>query len=136
MPDQASVPRSRRRMNPMEEDDQQAYSIYELITNTSADRPYAFRSLEQAKSETAAWHAKNPGLQAMRNASPMVLLAFLRNYEEWRGASDRGDDFKLGATMGDALRIGIEMAPKPLPGDLVLQLLSNYGWGGIWLLFG
>ena len=90
MPNQAYVPRFWRHMSQMEEDDQQAFSIYELITITSADRPYAFRSLEQAKSETAAWQAKNPGLEAMRNASPMVLLAFLRNYKGWRGASDRG----------------------------------------------
>jgi hypothetical protein len=120
----------------MTEADQLAYSIYELITNTSADRPYAFRSLEQAKTETAAWQAKNPGLQAMLNASPEVLLAFLRNYKEWRGATDRGDNFRLGATMSDALRIGIERAQKPLPGDLVLQLLRNYGSGLSWMIFG
>jgi hypothetical protein len=120
----------------MTEADQQAYSIYELISKTSADRPFAFRSIEQAQSETTAWQAANPGLQAMRDASPEVLLAFLWNYKEWRGTSDRGDDFKLGATMGDALRIAIETAPKPLPGELVLQLLRNYGSGLSWLLFG
>ena len=121
---------------PMTEADQQAYSIYELISNTSADRPFAFQSIEQAQSETAAWQAANPGLRAMRNASPQVLLAFLRNYKEWRGANDRGNDFILGATMSDALRIAVETAPKPLPGDLVLQLLRNYGSGLSWMLFG
>ena len=120
----------------MTEADHQAYSIYELISNTSADRPFAFRSIEQAQSETAAWQAANPGLQAMRNASPEVLLAFLRNYKGWRAATDRGNDFKLGATMGDALRIGIEMAPKPLSGDLVSQLLRNYGSALSWMIFG
>src|ERR1700752_2814929 len=109
----------------MTEADQQAYSIFDLIKNTSPDRPFAFRSIEQSKTETAEWQVTNPGLQAMRNASSEVLLAFLRNYKEWRGANDRGDDFKLGATMGDALRIAIESAPKPLPGDLVLQLLHS-----------
>lgn len=121
---------------PMKESEQQAYSIYELISNTSSDRPFAFRSIEQSQSETAAWQAANPGLQAMRNASPEVLLAFLRNFKEWRGATDRGNDFKLDATMGDALRIAIEAAPKPLPGHLVLQLLCNYGSGLSWMLFG
>jgi hypothetical protein len=120
----------------MTEAEQQAYSIYELISNTSSDRPFAFRSIEQSQSETAAWQAANPGLQAMRNASPEVLLAFLRNFKEWRGAADRGDHFKLDATMGDALRIAIEAAPKPLPGHLVLQLLRNYGSGLSWMLFG
>jgi hypothetical protein len=69
----------------MKEAEQQAYSIYELISNTSSDRPFAFRSIEQSQSETAAWQASNPGLQAMRNASPEVLLAFLRHFKEWRG---------------------------------------------------
>ena len=72
----------------------------------------------------------------MRDASPGVLLAFLRNYKEWRGAGDRGDEFKLGATMGDALSIGIERAPKPLPADLVLEMLRHYGSGLSWLLLG
>ena len=75
-------------------------------------------------------------MRAIRVASPEVLLAFLRNYKEWRGTSNGGDDFKLDATMGDALRIAIETAPKPLPGDLVLQLLRNYGSGLSWVLFG
>src|SRR6516162_9736159 len=121
---------------PMTEADQQAYSIYELIRNSSADRPFAFRSIEQAQSETAAWRAANPGLPAMRNASPEVLMAFLRNYKEWRGATDRGNEFRLGATMGDALRIAVEMAPKPLSCDLLLQLLRNYGSALSWMIFG
>ena len=66
----------------MTEAEQQAFSIYELIGTTSANRPIAFRSTEQAQRETAAWQATNPGLQAMRNAPPDVLLAFLRNYKE------------------------------------------------------
>jgi hypothetical protein len=60
----------------MTEAEQQAFSIYELIGTTSANRPIAFRSIEQAQRETAAWQATNPGLQAMRNAPPEVLLAF------------------------------------------------------------
>ncbi|HEY2467273.1 MAG TPA: DUF4132 domain-containing protein [Terracidiphilus sp.] len=121
---------------PKTEADLQAYSIYELIRSASSDRPFAFRSIEQSRNETAEWQAANPGLQAMRNASSEVLLAFLRNFKEWRGTSDRGDDFKLDATMGDALRIAIETAPKPLPTDLVLQLLRNYGSALSWLLCG
>ena len=119
----------------MTEADQQAYSIYELIRRSSADRPFAFSSLERARKGTDDWRTASPGLQAMRTASPAVMLAFLRNYKEWRGTSDR-EDFKLGAEMGDALRIAIEKAPKPLPGDLVLELLRNYGSGLSWLLFG
>jgi hypothetical protein len=121
---------------PMQEAEKQAYSIFELISNTSSDRPFAFRSIEHSKIETVAWQAANPGLQAMRSASPEVLLAFLRNFREWRGATDRGNDSKLDATMGDGLRIAIETAPKPLPGDLVLLLLRNYGSGLSWMLFG
>jgi hypothetical protein len=116
--------------------EQQAYSICELICNTCADRPLAFRSIEQAQRETAAWQATNPGLQAMHSAPPEVLLAFLRNYKEWRTATDRRDDFRLGASMSDAVQIALVMAPKPLPPDLVLQLLRSYGRGLSWMLFG
>ena len=120
----------------MTEADQQAYSIYELICATSADRPMAFHSIEQAQGETAAWQAKNPALQAMRNASPEVVLAFLRNYKEWRAATDRRDDFKMSASMGEAVQIALATAPKPLPPDLVLQLLRSYGSSLSWMLFG
>lgn len=105
----------------MTDAEQQAYSIYELIRTTSADRPFAFQSLQQSKTEIGAWQAANAGLQAMRNASSEVLLAFLRGFKEWRGAGDRGDDFKPGATMGDALRIAIERAPKPVHARWVLE---------------
>jgi hypothetical protein len=91
----------------MAEPEQQAFSIYELICTTSADRPIAFRSTEQAHRETAAWQATNPGLQAMRDAPPDVLLAFLRNYKDWRTATDRRDDHKMSLSMGEAVHIAI-----------------------------
>ena len=89
----------------MTEAEQQAFSIYELIGTTSANRPMAFRSNEEAQRETAAWQATNPGLQAMRNAPPEVLLAFLRNYKEWRTATDRRDDHKMSFSMGEAMHL-------------------------------
>lgn len=120
----------------MSEADEQAYSIYELICNTCVDRPFAFRSIEQARNETVNWQAANPGLQAMQSAPAEVLLAFLRNYKEWRSATDRRDDFKLGASMGDAVQIALARAPKPLPADLVLELLRGYGRGLSWMMLG
>jgi hypothetical protein len=45
--------------------------------------------------------------RAMRNASSDVLLAFLRNFKEWRGTSDRGDDLRLGATMRSPFYLAI-----------------------------
>jgi hypothetical protein len=120
----------------MTEAEQQAYSIYELICTTSADRPITFRTIEQAQRETAVWRATNPGLQAMRDASPEVLLAFLRNYEDWRTATDRRDDYKMSMNMGEAVQIAVVTAPKPLPPDLVLQLLRSYGSGLRWMLLG
>lgn len=89
----------------MTEAEQRAFSIYELIGTTSANRPMAFRSNEEAYRETAAWQAMNPGLQAMRNAPPEVLLAFLRNYKEWRTATDRRDDHKMSFSMGEAMHL-------------------------------
>ena len=120
----------------MTDAEHQAYLIYELVRSTSSNRPFAFQSAVQALSETAAWQATNPGLQAMRDAPAEVLLAFLRNFKEWRGTADRSGDFKAEASMGDALRIALERAPRPLPGDLVLQLLKSYGSGLSWMLFG
>jgi len=120
----------------MTEAELQAYSIYELICTTSADRPMAFRSIEQAQRETVMWQATNPGFHAIRNAPPEVLLAFLRNYKEWRTATDRRDDYKLGSSLGEALHLALQAAPKPLPPDLVLQLLRSYGKGLSWMLFG
>jgi hypothetical protein len=38
----------------MTEPEQQAFSIFELIAAASANRPIAFRSIEQAQRETAA----------------------------------------------------------------------------------
>ena len=72
----------------------------------------------------------------MRNAPPAVLLAFLRNYKEWRTATDRRDDHKMSFSMGEAVHIAMVTAPKPLPPDLVLQLLRSYGSGLSWVLFG
>ncbi|WP_348262257.1 DUF4132 domain-containing protein [Telmatobacter sp. DSM 110680] len=63
-------------------------------------------------------------------------MAFLQNFREWRGTTDGGNDFRLGATMSEALQMAIDKVPKPLPGDLVLQLLRNYGSGLSWMLFG
>ena len=89
----------------MTEPEQQAYSIYELICSTSSDRPLSFRSIEQAQSETAAWRTETLGLQPLRKAPPETLLAFLRNYKEWRGTIDPRDDLRLGASMADCVRI-------------------------------
>jgi len=46
----------------MTEAEQQAFSIYELIFAASANRPIAFRSIEQAQRETAAWQETKPWL--------------------------------------------------------------------------
>ncbi len=118
----------------MTEAEQQAYSIYDLIWRTSADRPIAFHSVEEARRETAAWKASSAGLQAIRSASPEVLLAFLKNYKQWSSEAN-SDDHKITMSLGEAVLLALEAVPKPLPTELVLQMLGNYGSNLGWLLF-
>jgi Domain of unknown function (DUF4132) len=104
----------------------QAYAIYETICTTSADRPFAFRSVEQMHREVAAWQASNPGLIAIRQASPEVLTAFLGHSVEWlKAASSDHSNFRVISTLTDAIRHALDAAPKPLPASVVHKLFTE-----------
>ena len=104
----------------------QASTIYGTICATSADRPFAFRDVEQMRRETAAWQANNPGLNNLRQASPEVLTAFLSQSVEWLKAESRDhSNFRVTSTLLDAILYSIKMAPKPLPAEVVLKLLAE-----------
>jgi hypothetical protein len=45
--------------------EKQAWTIYEMICATSADRPFAFQSVEQMYREIGDWKANNPALAAI-----------------------------------------------------------------------
>jgi len=105
---------------------EQATEIYEMICTTSADRPFAFRSVEQMQREMAAWQANNPGLQKIRQASPEVLIAFLSQSVEWLKAKSKDhSNFRVTSTLLDAIVYALKTAPKPLPTEVVLRLLTE-----------
>ena len=110
----------------MEDTKQQALIIYETICATSADRPFAFRSMEQMLREVAAWQADNPALTALRQAPPEVKTAFLSQSVGWLKAESRDHaNFRVTSTLIDAIRHALEAASKPLPAELVLKLLTE-----------
>src|SRR5215469_130039 len=104
----------------------EASAIYETICATSADRPYAFHSVDQMHREIAAWQANNPGLEKLRQAAPEVVTAFLGQSVEWLKAESRDhSNFRVTSTLLDAIVYSFQAAPKPLPPELVLRLLTE-----------
>ena len=104
----------------------QALSIYEEICATSADRPFAFRSVEQMHREIAAWQENNSALASLRQASSDVQTAFLNQSVEWMKAEVREQaTFRVASTLIDAIVYALNAATKPLPTELVLKLLTE-----------
>ena len=104
----------------------QALAIYEEICATSADRPFAFRSVEQMNREIAAWQENNSALANLRQASSAVQTAFLNQSVEWMKAELREQaNFRVASTLFDAIVYALNAATKPLPTELVLKLLTE-----------
>jgi hypothetical protein len=111
----------------MTEAEKRALAIYEMICATSGDRPFAFGSLELLLGETAAWKAKNPALKGLADSALEVHVAFVKHSFEWLSAEAQVDrNFGVCNTMSDAIQMAMEKAPKPLPADVVLKLLSDF----------
>jgi Domain of unknown function (DUF4132) len=103
-----------------------AATIYEAICTTSADRPFAFQSVAEMHRDIAAWQANNPGLTSLRQAPPDVQIAFLSQSVEWLRAESRDySNFRVTSTLIDAILHALAAAPKPLPMELVLKLLTE-----------
>ena len=110
----------------MEDAKKQALTIYEAICATSGDRPFAFQSAEQMNRELAAWQAGNAALKSLREASPEVQTTFLGQSIEWLRAESREHrNFRVTSTLLDAVLHALGAAPKPLPAELVLRLLTE-----------
>jgi hypothetical protein len=106
--------------------DKQALSIYETICATSADRPFSFRTVEQMHRELAAWQANNRALTDLREASQDVQTTFLSQSVEWLKAESREQsNFRVTSTLVDAILYALNAAPRPLPTNLTLKLLSE-----------
>jgi hypothetical protein len=105
---------------------EQARLIYDAIRATSGDRPFAFQSLEQLRRGVASWQAQNPALASLRQAPPDVQTAFLSQSVEWlKHESTDHANFRIISTLVDAILHAINAAPKPLPAELTLKLLSE-----------
>src|SRR5580700_8652527 len=112
----------RRLWPPMMDANREALTIYETICATSADRPFAFSTVEQMHRELAAWQAHNRALAHLRQASQDVQTAFLSQSVEWLKAESREhSNFRVTSTLVDAILYALQAAPKPLPSGLVLK---------------
>ena len=110
----------------MADTQKQAATIYEEICTTSADRPFSFHTVAQMHREIAAWRANNPGLTSLRRAPPDVHIAFLSQSVEWLRAESRDySNLRVTSTLIDAILHALAAAPKPLPTELVLKLLTE-----------
>jgi hypothetical protein len=110
----------------MTDAEKQALAIYEMICATSGDRPLWGDSVEQVMRAMFEWKAMNPALILLSKSSPEVHLAFLRQSFEWLEAEVRDGDVRVRQTLPEAVLIALELAPKPLPPDLILKLLSEF----------
>jgi hypothetical protein len=111
----------------MTEAEKQALAIYESLVATSAQRPMAFRTMEQLQRETAAWKENNPAFMELNRAEPDVLLAFLRQSFEWlRAEAHLAKNYTACNTLAEGIQIALSRMPKPLPGELVQHLFREY----------
>jgi hypothetical protein len=107
--------------------EKKAETIYEMIRLSSEDRPFAFDSMEQLRTELGAWKENNPGLSELSRSGPEVLMAFLQRSFDWISAEARIEkNFRIVHTLCDAIVYALTEVPKPLPTDLILRLLSEY----------
>jgi hypothetical protein len=111
----------------MPDAEHQALAIYELIRATSADRPVSGSgSVAELLRAISHWQAQNEALKAMHRALPAVHLAFLARSPEWLRQENRAArNFRVLHTLGDAIRICLQAAPKPLPSAVIERLLND-----------
>lgn len=105
--------------------EKQAFSIYEIILTTSADRPYFGDTLEQLQREITKWKAQNPGLKAIEEAPFEVREAFLQHCFEWFQTASKEHAFRASSTLLDATVFVLNSLPRPLPNEIILRLLSE-----------
>ncbi len=110
----------------MADPEKQALAIYEEISATSADRPFAFQSVTQMNREITAWRENNSALTRLKQASSDVQTAFLNQSVEWMKAEVREQgNFRVASTLFDAIVHALSAATRPLPNEVVLKLLSE-----------
>jgi hypothetical protein len=97
------------------------------MCSTSGDRPYSGNSVEELTRKISEWQIANPALTVLREAETAVQLAFLKRSYEWlKMNGDARGDFRLCATITDAIVLSLQALSQHLPSDLLLQLISQY----------
>ena len=111
----------------MTDPEKKALAIYEELCATSQDRPYSGNSLQDMMRKITEWRQNNSALVALGHSTPEVRLAFLSQCWEWLRAEAREHaNFRICGAITDAITLALQGAPRPLPADLVKQLLREY----------
>ncbi|MGE5207101.1 MAG: DUF4132 domain-containing protein [Chlamydiota bacterium] len=111
----------------MTEAEKQAFALYEDICASGKERPYSANSLAEMMRKLAEWRANNSALTNLSRASVEVQLVFLSHCFEWLRAEAKDHSrFRICQAVTDAVQLVLTTVPKPLPGELVQGLLSEY----------
>jgi hypothetical protein len=110
----------------MTDPERQALSIFDMIRTSSGDRPFGGRDFTALMRSINQWKENNPALTALTNAAPAVHLAFLARSCEWiQEISKLERAFQAQSTLLDATNIALHSSPKPLPTEIVEDLLAT-----------
>ena len=97
-----------------------ALDIYESIRLKSGDRPSSGNSVAELTRALNDWRSKSEPLTTLSRSGPEVQLAFLEQSYDWLRLEARVDrNFQVMETLSDAIQLGLQCVPKPLPGDAV-----------------
>src|SRR5689334_1697471 len=111
----------------MTEAEKQAFAIYEEMCVTSHNRPFSANSVEELHRSLTAWSTANPGLAKLRQASEDVRLAFLKqSFGFLRAEAKDLENFRVIGIIDEGIQSVIFGSVKPLPTEIVHQLLSEY----------
>lgn len=109
----------------MTEPEKRALAIYEMICVDSGDCPIDGSGESPLLSDSPGWEADHPALVLLRDAGADVQLAFLEHSCKWLRAEARAEHYRVCLTMSEAIKVAIDAAPKPLPAELMLGLLTE-----------
>src|SRR5215467_271727 len=92
----------------MTDPEREAQGIFDMIRTSSGDRPFGGRDFTALMRSINQWKENNPALITLTNAAPAVHLAF-----------------QAQSTLLDATNIALHSSPKPLPSEIVEDLLAT-----------
>src|ERR1700734_2863288 len=103
-----------------------ALDIYESIRLKSSDRPSSGNSVAELTRALNDWRSKSDPLSTLSRSGPEVQLAFLEQSYDWLRLEARVDrNFQVMETLSDAIQLGLQCVPKPLPGDAGEKIMKD-----------